>query len=516
MTTFKKVTTNVEEKSLSEIVPSSSEKGTYEDIYPNENIRFIKTFDHNKYPDKVLDKQILKKIDKTFMIPMTIIYMLQFLDKVVLNYAKIMGMAVDLNLVDNEFSKLATYFFVGYIIAEFIQGFYLIQKFPVSKVLGGNIILWGLLTACCAATSNFRGILVVRILLGVTESAVTPCLILITTNFYTKSEGAFRIGIWYSGLGIGQLIGGLLSFLFQLIGPAATLEGWRILFIVVGLVNALTGIYALLVLPSTPLSANNLTEKEKYVLLLKLTDEKLGVNNKTFLPRQILESICDIQAWLIFLLSFSISFSSNTVSTFSATVILSYGFTSKQSALLNMPSGVVSILSSWLLTFFIMKGTPRFFAIFVLMLPAVCGGALMSFLPNTNQAGLLVGIYMVNTVTAPLAIVYSWASSNVSGSTKKIAFSAFYISVGFALANIFSPMTYRAQDAPHYFPAKLSMLVTQIASILLAFLTAIIYFYRNQRREKEREHREDGAIDEINEAWADMTDFENRCFKYCY
>lgn len=35
------------------------------------------------------------------------------------------------------------------------------------------------------------------------------------------------------------------------------------------------------------------------------------------------------------------------------------------------------------------------------------GGGLMSFLPVTNKAGILTGIYLVNSVVAPLAIFYS-------------------------------------------------------------------------------------------------------------
>jgi hypothetical protein len=38
---------------------------------------------------------------------------------------------------------------------------------------------------------------------------------------------------------------------------------------------------------------------------------------------------------------------------------------------------------------------------------SIIGGALMSFLPVTNRNGILAGLYLVNTVVAPLAIFYN-------------------------------------------------------------------------------------------------------------
>lgn len=489
---------------------------THSNSKDDPNLEFLKNFELEKNPQEVPEKNLIRKLDKTFMLPMLVVYTLQFLDKVIMNYAKVMGMTADIGLVGNQFSDLATYFFVAYIVAEFVQGFIIIPKFPIAKVLGANVIVWGILTCCCAAAQNFKGMLALRILLGILESSVVPCLTIITTNFYSRREGSFRIGIWYSGLGLGQILGGIISYLFQLVKPSASIEGWRIAFIVVGFFNILTGVYVWFLIPSSPLSAKMLSAREKYDLLMKLSKEKIGIkNNKVSIP-QILELLRDIQAWLLLVISATISFSSNTISTFSATDIISFGFNSKEAALLNMPSGVVSITTSFISTYFIMKGFPRYLAISLLLLPAVCGGALMSFLPKSNQAGLLIGIYMINTVTAPLAICYSWAGVNFAGSTKKAGSTAIFISIGFAVGNIVGPQSYRVKDAPDFYPAKVSMLATQAVSIALAFLIAAIYYLRNKLRDKEQR----GVIideDELHEnTWKDLTDFQNRSFRYSY
>lgn len=63
-----------------------------------------------------------------------------------------------------------------------------------------------------------------------------------------------------------------------------------------------------------------------------------------------------------------------------------------------MPSGVVSIAAAMLSSYFVAKQANRWLCISMLCVPAALGGALMSFLPDTNKGGHLAGIYLVNAV----------------------------------------------------------------------------------------------------------------------
>jgi hypothetical protein len=92
------------------------------------------------------------------------------------------------------------------------------------------------------------------------------------------------------------------------------------------------------------------------------------------------------------------SVSSGVIATYSATVIRNFGYSSPHSALLNMPSGAVSIASAILSGYFVGRQSNRWLWISMLCVPAVLGGALMAFLPVTNKKGQLAGIYLVNAV----------------------------------------------------------------------------------------------------------------------
>jgi MFS family permease len=129
----------------------------------------------------------------------------------------------------------------------------LLRRYSISKVLGFNIFLWGIILCCSAACQNTRSIIAVRALLGMCEAVIAPALIVFTSRWYTKAEAPLRYGIWYCGLGAGQIIGGLISFGAQ--HSSSTFAGWQVMFICIGLVNILVALLILITLPGESLSA---------------------------------------------------------------------------------------------------------------------------------------------------------------------------------------------------------------------------------------------------------------------
>ncbi len=67
------------------------------------------------------------------------------------NYANVMGMKEDTGITGNQFSLMATIFYISFIVCEFPTG-YLMQRLPLSRYLGANIMLWGIVVAANAGT----------------------------------------------------------------------------------------------------------------------------------------------------------------------------------------------------------------------------------------------------------------------------------------------------------------------------------------------------------------------------
>ncbi len=172
---------------------------------------------------------------------------------------------------------------------------------PAAKWLGGNVLLWGVATACGAAATSYSTLLASRVFLGIFESTIGPSLLIISSRWYTKSEQAPRFSFWYLGLGIGQIFGGLVSWGFQHVAPGHALAGWRIMFVVLGCLTVLIGACTMLFLPDTPMQAKWLSDDEKVSLLKHISVNMTGVDNRKFRPRQILEALCDPQIYLLVL-----------------------------------------------------------------------------------------------------------------------------------------------------------------------------------------------------------------------
>ncbi|KAI4178211.1 MAG: hypothetical protein LQ346_007524 [Caloplaca aetnensis] len=455
-----------------------------------------------------------RKIDWRIVPIMFCCYTMQFIDKVSLNYAAVMGLNSELKLKSNEFTNAATWFFIAFLIAE-IPNAIILQRVPVAKWLGVNVVLWGIATACTAAAHDYPTLLTARIFLGIFEAAIAPALILISSQWYTKSEAAPRFSIWYAGLGLGQIIGGIVSYAFQQV-KHPTFSGWKIMFIVLGLVTVIIGIVTFFFLPDTPMQARFLSESEKVILLRHVAVNQTGIRNKKYKLSQALEILWDIQLWLMVLLTILISISSGVITTYSATLIRNFGYKPPKAALLNMPAGIVSIASTLIVGYGVRHTSNRWAWIGGCCMPGILGGGLMSFATG-SKAAQLAGIYLVNTITATLIVIYQWTGSNVAGQTKRVV-SVALVSGSFSVGNIIGPQTFQAKDAPDYIPAKTTVLATQAAAALISFVLFLYYVWANKRKGAASATAESSAVGGVAEEhlWEDQTDKQNPTFRYVY
>ena len=141
--------------------------------------------------------------------------------------------------------------------------------------------------------------LVSRVFLGIFEATIAPSLLLISSQWYTKSEQAPRFSFWYLGLGIGQIVGGAVSYGFQHISPTAALAGWKIMFLSLGLITAVVGLCTTFFIPDTPMQARWLSDNEKVALLKHVSVNQTGIQSHKFRPKEILEALTDPQLYLM-------------------------------------------------------------------------------------------------------------------------------------------------------------------------------------------------------------------------
>ncbi|KAF7858861.1 hypothetical protein EAF04_008903 [Stromatinia cepivora] len=195
-----------------------------------ENVEIGEAYCH---PTAAEENAFLRKIAWRLMPLLTASYFLQFLDKSSLNYSSIMDFITDTELKGQEYPWLGSTFYFGHLIVNYPASLGFV-KFLLAKYLSVSIVIWAIVLGCHGVVNNFIGLCVLRVLLGITESTVSPGFSLLTGIWYKPSEHAWRHGIWFVGNGIANTFGGLLAYGIAHIG--GSLESWRWLFIIFGLI----------------------------------------------------------------------------------------------------------------------------------------------------------------------------------------------------------------------------------------------------------------------------------------
>lgn len=299
-------------------------------------------------PEK--NAELRRKIDKRVLLVMVATYFLQAIDKGTLSFASIMGIIDDTHLVGQEYNWLTTCIYITILIVEYPQN-WIIARVPLGKYLSFSIIGWGTVLACTAACTSFAGLVTVRTLLGLFESACQPSFVLLSSIWYRREEQASRVIYWYMMNGMQQIIGGLLAYCFSLIttGP---LKSWQWIFLIYGIISVIFGVFVGWWMPDSPMRAKCFTEEEKHLMIERVRDNQTGVQNRVFKKDQLIEGLLDPQIWGYAIIALCTTLPTSGLGSFENIIIESLGFTVLQTQLLAMVLGayiIIVLLSSlWL------------------------------------------------------------------------------------------------------------------------------------------------------------------------
>ncbi|KAL3434166.1 fungal-specific transcription factor domain-containing protein [Aspergillus tetrazonus] len=342
------------------------------------------------------------------------------------------------------------------------------------------------------------------------EAIIVPSISLIIAGFYTKSEQPPRNALVFAAA--SSIINGFLSWAVGHIPSSAPLAIWQYLFLITGSVSTLWSIFVFVFLPDSPMNAFFLTERERYHAVQRLAENKTGITNRQWKWDQALEATIDPKTWILFFFNIAINIPNGGLTTFSGIIINNLGFSAVNTSLLNMPTGVMSTLSAFAFSWIAAKWSNRRCLVTMIAscVPAI-GAIIVYTLPRSNIGGQMVGIYLLYTYFGPYVVGISMAQANTAGSTKKtVQYSILYI--GYAVGNLIGPQTFRANQAPAYTGGFVSMLVCYCVCVALMAGYWSIAVVLNRRRVNAAETPErDGNL---QEAFADMTDFQQKGFKY--
>nr|POF27636.1 putative transporter [Quercus suber] len=342
-----------------------------------------------------------------------------------------MGIKNDIHLTGDDYQWLSSMFYFVGLDTRFLE------RLPLAKYSSACVIAWGTVLCCFAAVQDFGGAVAIRFLLGVCEAAVTPGFVLLTSQWYTNKEQGTRTGIWVSFNGWAQILGGLVAYGIAK-GTAdgqTSLAGWKIVFLVTGLLTVVMGVIFWFVIPDNQLNARWLSKEDRVLAVERIRINSQGIGNKTFKWYQFREAMLDPLTWAFFFFALIADIPNGGISNFFSQLIVSFGYTAQESLLYGTPGGAVEIITlvatGWAGDRY---GNRLLFASTGYIL-SIIGMSLIVGLPLDQNSGRLGGYYLTQASTTGFICFLSLISSNVSGYTKKTTVCALFL-IGYCVGNI--------------------------------------------------------------------------------
>ena len=127
---------------------------------------------------------------------------------------------------EKEFTIAVSIFYATYVTFE-TPGAILMKKITPRVMLTGLCFIWSLTTIFTGFIKNVGGLYTTRLILGMCEAGLFPCLNLYLTMVYRREEQAKRVAYLFSCTALAGAFGGLLAYgLLQMDGTSG-IAGWR-------------------------------------------------------------------------------------------------------------------------------------------------------------------------------------------------------------------------------------------------------------------------------------------------
>ena len=462
---------------------------------------------------EALDKKVRWKIDCYIMPIICITYTLQFLDKLSLNYASAYELIPDLGLEGQRYSWVAAIFNFGY-LAGSIPANYLIQKFPVAKFTAIMIFIWAIILLGHIGAKNYGGFLVLRFLLGVLESCISPSCMALSSAFYKKSEQPLRMCCFLSFNGIATMLGALLSWA---LGHAHDkhLKIWQLIFLLIGLLNLVWSAVFLLLCPSSPVDAWFLDEKEKLVGVERVANNMMGIKNAKYKKHQVIEALTDYKTLIYTLIGLACGVINGGASNFQSALIKNFGFSSNMSTILQMPTGAIEfavIFTAGVIAVLI-KNT-RCYIFILLCIPSLCGLIGIATIPLDKKWSLVGCTWLQYLIGGPVILSWIFLTANVAGSSKKTISNGFWFTF-YAAGNIIGANIFYARQKPRYISGIIGLACCYGGMIVLGAVYRLGLMWENRKRDiLYGVPTEEVKAEAIIKGFQDYTDKENTGFRY--
>lgn len=442
-------------------------------------------------PDSLLDestdaieRRVRLKVDLRLCTIAGLLCSLNLLDSGIISSASVTSIFQDLDLTPHRYSVSIFIFTIASI------AFQLPSTIAV-RVLGPRVwfsvitFCFGLVTFCTAWIHDWKEMIALRVLLGVSMSGIYPGLTYLISTWYLRSEQQTRFAYLQSGEVIVLATGNIVNYGLNHLNGKGGLAGWRYMYLVQGSITILLSFATYFWIVDFPEQAHRsfhfLTEEEQKVAVARIQRDRKDVEAEPFTWLAVLRHAADIKIYMFAIMFFLLNLVTTALAYFLPIILQSgMGFSENAAIILSAP--------------------PYYYSVLPVLLSSIVGdrfrlrGPVIVF----NSVCLIVGFCMlgfahqvtaryVGTFLATGAYVSNWAAlttyyqNNITGQWKRVFASALVTAMNGAGGIAGSYIVVQSQ-APKYPTAVWISIGSHLLIIGFVGAFSLFFFVANKRQ----------------------------------
>ncbi|KAJ6508262.1 MFS general substrate transporter [Mycena sanguinolenta] len=404
-------------------------------------------------PERILaEKKLVRKLDTRLLPTIFLIYIMNYIDRNGITTARLKGLEQDLGLSAWSFRSSSS------LTAPLKSR----RTWP-SWYIGFCVMGWGLTSLLTGKTTNYGGIIAVRIFIGLPEAAFYPGAIYLLSRWYTKKELAFRSAILYTGLLLSNAFGALIAA-----GILANMEGVRVrhvifrLFFIEGAITITVGIFTLWALPDYPHNTRWIVGEERRLAQARLADDagEADQDNDQDTPWVGLKMALKDPLILVFALMNAAQLLGLSFINFFPTLTSTLGFDTTISLLLAAPPWLISSLVTCAVAWHADKTGERYFHIAGTWWIVILGYIIS--LATSNVGARYFGMFGMAIGFSMTAV---WVSNVIPRPPAKRAAAIGVVNGIGNLGNLMGSYTWKAAWGPDYHQSMIISLCSLVLRI---------------------------------------------------
>ncbi|CAI6332109.1 unnamed protein product [Periconia digitata] len=442
--------------------------------------------DYENSDELAREKHIRSKVDLRLCSIAGILCSLNLLDSGVISSASVTSMLSDLGLDQGNRYSVAIFIFTIASITFQLPSTIAVRIFGPRRWFSFITFSFGIITLCTAFVQNWRQMIALRILLGISMSGIYPGLTYLISTYYIRKEQQLRFALLQSGEVTVLATGSLVNYGLNQLDGNMSLKGWQWMFIVQGAITAFLGVLTYWWMVDFPEHAHKsfmfLDEEEAQIIASKINKDRGDVQAEPFAWAKVLVHAKDPKVYGFSILYFLQNLVSTSLSYFLPIILQGgMGFSTNTAILLSAPPyyyAVIPAVASSLIGDRWLRGPIITFNCLCL----ITGFCMLGF---STQ----VTVRYIGTFLATGAYVANWAgmaayqANNIVGQWKRV-FTAAAITAGNGAGGIAGSFIVRQPEAPNYMTAIWVSIASHLMIIgCIAIFT--IYFYTANRRQSK-------------------------------